>query len=212
MKKLSIAAVAALGLVFGLSAADKVELDAPDFNREMSLMQAFQQRQSQRKFDGRELSKRDMSDLLWCAYGINRADGRHTAASAMNRQDVEVYVLLADGAYSYSPSDNSLVLIAAGDHRDLIAGKQKGFPLAPVNIVIVSDISRFGNADRAVAERMGAMDSALVSQNIALFCAGAGLATVPRVSMDEAGLRKQLNLSADCIPMLNHPVGYPAAE
>lgn len=212
IKKTFIAVVAVFGLVAGINAADSVQLYAPDLNREMSLMQAFQQRQSQRKFDESGLSKRDMSDLLWCAFGINRADGRHTAASAMNCQDVEVYVLSVDGAYIYSPVDNSLVLIAGGDHRDLIVGKQKGFPTAPVNIVIVSDLSRFGSTDKTVAERMGAMDAALVSQNIALFCAGAGLATVPRMSMDEEGLRKLLKLSVDQIPMINHPVGYPASE
>ena len=57
---------------------------------------------------------------------------------------------------------------------------------------------------------MGAMDAGIVSQNINLFCAGAGLSTVPRATMDQAALRKTLNLSDMQVPMLNNPVGYPA--
>lgn len=189
-----------------------VRLYEPDMSRGHNVMKAFELRRSEREFADRELSLRDLSDLMWAAYGINRPDGKHTAASAMNKQDVDVYVLTAKGAYLYVPAENELKPVAEGDHRALILGGQKDFPLPPVTLVMVSDPSRFGIGDDRLAERMGAIDAGLVSQNVALFCSGTGLVTVPRVSMDADGLRKLFGLTGSEIIVINNPVGYPARE
>ena len=52
------------------------------------------------------------------------------------------------------------------------------------------------------------MDAGIVSQNISLACAGLGLATVPRGTMDKASLAKKLRLKDSQVLLLNHPVGH----
>ena len=99
--------------------------------------------------------------------------------------------------------------VAEGDHRPLIGGKQTSVNSAPACLLMVSDVSKFGNVGTPqLRERFGALDAGLVSQNIALFCSGCGLVTVPRGSMEADALKKVLKLSDSQIPMINHPVGY----
>ncbi len=186
-----------------------IKLDAPDKNRGASVMKALADRHSEREFADRKLSQQDLSDLLWAADGINREDGKRTAASAMNKQDVDIYVLMEEGAYLYDPKAHRLDPVAEGDHRPLIGGRQTSVNSAPACLLVVSDIAKFGNvATPQLCERFGALDAGLVSQNIALFCSGCGLVTVPRCSMDTDALRQVLKLSDSQIPMINHPVGY----
>ena len=174
-----------------------IKLNAPDKTRGASVMKALADRHSEREFANKKLSQQDLSDLIWAAIGINREDGKRTAASALNKQDIDVYVLMEEGAYLYDPKAHQLNPVVEGDHRPLIGGKQTSVNSAPVCLLMVSDISKFGN-----------VDAGLVSQNIALFCSGCGLVTVPRGSMEADALKKVLKLSDSQIPMINHPVGY----
>ena len=88
--------------------------------------------------------------------------------------------------------------------------KRAGYEVktAPVSLVLISDLSRFGDAKSARSQLMGAMDSGIVSQNISIFCSAANIATVPRASMDNEQLKKVLKLKDSQMPMMNHPVGY----
>lgn len=186
-----------------------IKLNAPDKTRGTSVMKALADRHSEREFANKKLSLQDLSDLMWAAIGINREDGKRTAASALNKQDVDVYVLMEEGAYLYDPKAHQLNPVAEGDHRPLIGGKQTSVNSAPACLLMVSDVSKFGNVGTPqLRERFGALDAGLVSQNIALFCSGCGLVTVPRGSMEADALKKILKLSDSQIPMINHPVGY----
>ena len=198
--------------ITGASAAapQVIALYEPDMNRGASLMQALKDRRSVREYADKELSLRDLSDLLWAADGVNRPDGHHTAATALNKEDIDIYVLRKDGAYIYKPAESELRLVAEGDYRDLIKGRQEDFPIPPVALVMVSTPARFGIPDAAASAMMGAVDAGIVSQNIMLFCAANGLVTVPRASMDSAALTKVLKLADGALPILNNPVGYPA--
>ncbi len=186
-----------------------IKLNERNLNRGSSLMQALQDRRSVREYADEPLSPADLSDLLWAADGVNRPDGHHTAATALNKEDVDIYVLLKEGAYLYKPAESELVLVAEGDHRELIRGGQEDFPIPPVTLVMVSTPSRFGVPDAKASMMMGAVDAGIVSQNIMLFCAANGLVTVPRASMDSAALSKLLKLEEGSIPVINNPVGYP---
>ena len=189
--------------------AGELKLNRPDLNRGVNVMKAFSDRHSAREFSTRELSLQDLSDLLWAANGVNRPeDGKRTAPSALNKQDVDIYVFLAKGVYLYDASKHVLKLVAEGDHRAVVAGRQDFVKQAPVSLVYVSDLSRFGMGLDEQVKLMGAMDAGIVSQNVNLFCAGVGLSTVPRASMDQEALRKLLKLSDTQVPMMNNPVGY----
>ena len=199
-----------LVLSVAASAADKVvKLPKPNLNRAGTVMKALSERQSTRDYASKALSLADLSDLLWAANGINRPEsGKRTAPSALNKQDVDVYVILPEGSYLYDAKNQQLNLVSEGDYRDAVAGGQAFVKTAPVSLVLVSDVSRFGDAQKVQNQLVGAMDVGIVSQNISLFCSTARLATVPRGSMDAAQLKKVLKLKDSQIPMLNHPVGY----
>ncbi len=186
----------------------EVKLNDPSKDRGKSVMKTLADRRSVREFSTQPLSKQDLSDLLWAANGISSVDGKRTAPSAMNKQDVDVYVVMAEGAYLYDAQKNILQPIAAGDHRGLLAGKQTFVADAPVILVMVSDLSRFGRVDD-LAKSWGAIDAGCVSQNVNLFCSGIGLATVPRASMDQDALKKIFKLSDSQLLLMNNPVGYP---
>ena len=209
MRKVQLLLVC-LVLSVAASAADKViKLPKPNLNRAGTVMKALSERQSTREYASKALSLADLSDLLWAANGINRPEsGKRTAPSALNKQDVDVYVVLPEGSYLYDAQSHQLTLVSEGDHRDAVAGGQTFVKTAPVSLVLVSDVSRFGDAQKIQNQLMGAMDAGIVSQNISIFCSAAKLATVPRASMDAAQLKKVLKLKDSQIPMMNHPVGY----
>lgn len=197
------------GILAGQAVQD-IKLNAPDMDRGLTIMKAFEKRGSATSFSSRELSLQDLSDLLWASNGINRPEsGKRTAPTAVNAQDVDIYVLLRSGAYLYDHKAHLLKGIAAGDNRKLVSDRQTTFANAPVMLVLVSDISRFRGDDSDRKLSWAAMDAGIVSQNVSLFCAGAGLATRPRASMDIESLKKLLSLSDTQYPMLNNPVGYP---
>lgn len=185
-----------------------IKLNAPDKTRGTVVMKAFSDRHSDREFAAKELSKQDLSDLLWAANGINRTDGKRTAPSALNKQDIDVYVIMKDGAYLYDAQAHALTPVAKGDHRSAVAGGQDFVKEAPLSLVLVSDLSRFGDVSDHT-KLIAAMDAGIVSQNINLCCAGIGLSTVPRATMDQKALKEILKLSDNQLPLLNNPVGYP---
>lgn len=186
-----------------------IVLNKPDTDRGLSVMKAFELRASVQEFDTSMLSLQDLSDLLWATNGINRPEsGKRTAPSAMNSQDIDVYVCMKQGFYLYDPKQNLLNLVAQGDHRAIIAGRQINMANAPVFLLLVSDISRFQRGEDSLKIGWANMDAGIVSQNIALFCAGTGLCTRPRASMDQQKLREILKLSKTQYPLLNNPVSY----
>lgn len=209
MKKVQLVLMCLLFTVAASADGKVIKLPKPDLNRKGgTVMEALSERHSTREYASKALSLSDLSDLLWAANGVNRPDGRRTAPSALNKQDVDIYVILSEGSYLYDAKGHQLNLISEGDHRDAVAGGQAFVKEAPVSLVLVSDISRFGDAKNMRNQLMGAVDVGAVSQNISLFCTTAHLATVPRASMDIDKLKTVLRLKDGQIPMMNHPVGY----
>lgn len=186
-----------------------INLNPPDTARGLSVMKALSLRASIKEFDTTSLKLQDLSDLLWAANGVNRPEsGKRTAPSAQNAQDVDIYVFMKSAVYLYDAKKHQLDFVLDGDHRNLIAGRQEWAAQAPVALLLVSDVSKFRAGTDSVRILFGAMDAGIVSQNIAVFCAGVGLATVPRASMDQQKLRELLKLKDTQHIMLNNPVGY----
>ncbi len=179
-------------------------LHLPDVKRGLPVMTALEQRRSTREYSEKRLELQDLSDLLWAAVGVNRPEsGKRTAPSALNRQEIEVYVCLPEGAYRYDAKSHALQSVVKGDYRPAVAGGQDFVNRAPVCLVIVADTDLFQGEIL-----IPAVDAGIVSQNISLFCAATGLVTVPRASMDHAQLKKVLKLKEGQRPLMNHPVGY----
>lgn len=189
-------------------AQETINLPAPSNGSEydMSLMQALQQRRSERSYADTELSSQQLSTILWAACGISdEKTGKITAPSAMNKQDITIYVCREDGAWQYDNKSNSLTKVSGKDLRGAVASRQAFAATAPVSIVIVSDQSKYG----AKALEFGAMSAGYVSQNIYLACTAMGLYTVARATMDVDVLRQELGLKDTDLPLLNHPIAFP---
>ena len=186
----------------------EIKLNTPDKTRGAVMMKTLNDRQSVREYDAKALSLQDLSDLLWAANGINRPDGRRTAPTASNKQEIDVYAIFAEGAYFYDAQAHALKPVAKGDYRGLVAMSQEFAKTAPVSLVIVMNLEKMGDPAVEQTKLMCAVDAGIVCQNINLFCAAVGLSTVPRATMDKAELQKVLKLSATQVPIMNNPVGY----
>ena len=210
MKTLPLLAFAA-AISFAQLSGQKIDLPKPNLDKGHSIMKSLSLRKSAAAQDfqkAKDLSLAEISDLLWAANGVNRAgEGKRTAPSAMNSQEIDVYILSKTGAYFYDAKTHSLNLVAKEDLRAMGAGSQAAFADAPLNVILVADVSKFPHGDDAGRQKFGAMDAGIVSQNISLFCSGTGLITRVRAGMDIPGLSKALKLSASQIPMLNLPLG-----
>ncbi|MCD7969094.1 MAG: SagB/ThcOx family dehydrogenase [Alistipes sp.] len=195
-----------------------IKLQEPSRSGGLTIQEAFTNRKSYRGgISDRELPAQTLSDLLWSANGVNREDGGRTAASAIGGKDIEIYAIMPQGAYKYNPAVHSLELIAEGDHRPAAAGGQDFVNTVPVVLVLVSDSELFNEKAKnypgfditPMIAGWSAMDAGIVTQNINLFCAGNGLATITRAFMDKGALRKILKLSNTQELLLNNAVGYP---
>jgi nitroreductase len=184
-----------------------VTLPPPQTDGGMPLMKALRLRASSRAFAPDPLPLQTLSNLLWAAWGINRPqEGKRTAPSARNWQDVDVVVVNATGAYLYDAKANVLKPMVAGDLRPL-TGVQDFVEEAPVDLLLVADASRAqGGQDPGP---LAYADAAFIAQNVYLFCASEGLAVVVRASFDGPALAKALKLSETQKVLLAQTIGYP---
>ncbi len=188
--------------------AQDVKLPDPDFTQNsLPTVETLKTRHSVRNFASTPLTTQELSNLCWAACGLSRGGEFITAPSAMNRQEIRLFVFSEDGVFEYSAKDNMLKQKTTGDHRDLIAGRQEFVLDAPVSLVMVIDFDKFGMYDER-AKMMGCVDVGNVSENINLYCQSVGLATVPRATMDTEEISKLLGLSDKQIPVMNNPVGW----
>ena len=206
------ASLAILVLVCGSAIAQELQqvaLPAPQLTGGKPLMEALALRATSRAFAPEPLPAQVLSNLLWAAWGINRPkEGKRTAPSARNWQEIDVLVVNAAGAYSYDASRNLLKPLAAGDHRAL-TGTQGFVKDAPVTLVFVADTARMGGASGADAQAYTWADAAFISENVYLFCASEGLATGVRASVDRTALAKALKLAPTQTIVMAQSVGYP---
>ncbi len=187
-----------------------VKLEQPDMARGRPLMQALQARQSRRKMDARPLSRRDLSDLLWAACGVNRpGDGKRTAPSAVNWQEIDVYAALPEGLFMYDAAAHRLQPVLGEDVRPL-AGRQPFVSRAPVVLIYAADLSRMTRGDAASKAFYSSVDTGFISQNVYLFCASENLATVVLGNLDKTALGRAMRLRPEQQVILTQPVGYPA--
>lgn len=175
----------------------------------LPLMEALRQRHSAREFRPDALTPQQLSDLLWAACGLNReALGGRTAPSAMNAQEVDLYVALPQGLYRYQPKAHALQLMVAQDVRR-VTGYQDFVDTAPLDLIFVADHSRMKIVPAAMRESYASVAAGAMAQNIYLYCASVGLATVVRAWFDRQALTQAMGLSPDQQLLLTQTVGWP---
>lgn len=175
------------------------------------LKSAFSARRSTRSFLLDEVPLRMLSALVWVAGGINRRSRQgRTAPSAHDWQEIDVYVVLREGAYRYDASSHQLLLVRAEDLR-ASTGVQDFVAQAPVNLVYVADLARMTDSTEEERGFLAGADTGFMAQNVYLYCAAAGLGTVVRGLIDRKRLAAALGLRPTQRITLAQTVGYPAA-
>jgi SagB-type dehydrogenase family enzyme len=183
-------------------------LPPPQTSGGRPLMQVLKDRHSSREFSNEKLPPQVLSNLLWAAFGVNRPDGKRTAPSAMNMQEIDIYVATQDGLYLYDAKGNALKPVLAQDVRGA-TGQQPFVKEAPLNLVYVADLAKAGRATGEDQTLYTAADTGFIAQNVYLFCASEGLAVVVRGSVDRTALAKLIKLRPDQKIILAQTVGYP---
>ena len=211
MKKKFFALALAINLSVGFCYAqvsEMVKLPEPQKKGGMSLMEALNNRQSQRSYSNKDLSIQQMSNLLWAAYGINRPNGYRTVPSARTFNEFDIYIIKPEGWYVYNPAQHAMLKMGNEDLREF-AGTQDFVKSAPVNLVFVADFDRMSGADDEFRKFYSAADVGYISQNVYLWCASEGLATIVRGQIDKPKAKEVLKLRPNQHIILAQTVGYP---
>jgi SagB-type dehydrogenase family enzyme len=185
-----------------------IELKTPSKDRGLTVISALSQRASAREFDTTKISIQDLSDLLWAANGINRPEtGMRTAPSALNAQDIDIFIFMETGTYTYNAHKHSLEMVVRGDNRKLFSRLETDIH-PPLVLLLVSDISRFRRGEQVQKIEWAAIDAGIVAQNILLFCTSIEMVGRPKTGMNKEIIREFLKLNETQYPMLNIPVSY----
>jgi len=174
------------------------------------LMQALQARHSTREYSPRPLPEQALSDLLWAAYGINRPSGDRTAPYWRHIMVIDVYAVMADGVWLYEPAPHALRRHLAADLRAQ-TGLQDFVGTAPLNLVYVVHGERMTDVSAEDRRLYGSVDAAFAGQNVYLYCASEGLATVFRGAVDYAKLGRAMQLPDGQFVAFAQTVGYPGS-
>jgi hypothetical protein len=195
-----------------------IDLPAPQKTGGKPLMDALSARATSRNFTANEpaLPPQQLSNLLWAGFGINRPDGKRTAPTAHNSQNITIHVLLDTGAYTYEPAKNQLRRVIVngqpvGDIRAL-GGTQDFARNAPVTLIYVCDAIFHTSAGAIPPLQTSAIHAGAIAQNVSLYCASAGLKGGVRMSIPKEKLAAALGITPNRI-ILAQSIGQdsPAA-
>ncbi|MGB9603126.1 MAG: nitroreductase family protein [Limisphaerales bacterium] len=189
------------------SASEIVLLPNPRQTGGAPIMEALKNRKSTREFSTRPIEIKTLGEILWAGFGINRPENLHrTAPSAMNSQEIDIYIAIKEGVFLYEPKTNGLIKISDSDVREKISNQQFN-KTAPVVLVFVADYSR-SKAQPPQRQLYAYIDTGFISQNIYLYCASEGLGTVIH-ELNRTQTAKLLNLKPNQEVIMAQSIGYP---
>jgi SagB-type dehydrogenase family enzyme len=189
--------------------AGDIQLPEPKTTGGMPLFDALSNRQSSRSFSEKELDLQTLSGLLWSAHGFNRKeDKKRTSPTSRNKQEMEVYVAMKSGLYLYDAWENKLVLKVAEDIR-AVTGLQDYVAGAPVNLIFVANMEKVEDPESERQLKASHINTGYIAQNVYLFCAAEGLATVSRAMFDNEILSGAMQINPLQKIVLCQTVGYP---
>jgi len=172
------------------------------------LTKALKLRRSTREYSDRALTMQVLSDLLWAAFGINRPSGDRTAPYWRHVMVIDVYIAMADGVWLYEPKAHTLLPHLKDDVRAQ-TGLQDFVATAPLNLIYIAHGERMTDVSPEERRLYASVDAAFIGQNVYLYCASAGLATVVRALFDRAALSEAMQLRPSQLVTFSQPVGYP---
>ena len=185
-----------------------MQLPAPKMSGGMPLMQALKLRHSTREYAERPLPLPVLSDLLWAAFGVNRSSGDRTVPYWRHIMVIDVYAAMADGVWLYDPKAHLLRKHLNADIR-AVTGQQDFVGSAPLNLVYVAHGERMHDVPPEDRRLYASVDAGFCGQNVYLFCASEGLASVFRAAIDYKKLAKAMQLEGEQFVTFAQTVGYP---
>jgi SagB-type dehydrogenase family enzyme len=188
---------------------DTIRLVKPDTTGGKPLMQALKERKTNRDIQEGSLTDQQLSNLLWAACGVNRPDGKRTAPSAMNKQEIDVYVALKKGLYLYDASKHILIPVLSEDVRSKMA-KQSFAGDAAAMLVYVADYDKMSDSESKDNQFYSGTDAGFISQNVYLYCASENLATVVLGWIDRDSMNTVMKLKPNQKIVLSQCIGIPA--
>ncbi len=191
-------------------APEAVALPPPRSEGGRSLTAALKLRRSTRAYSSRPLPAQVLSDLLWAAFGVNRPSGDRTAPYWRHVMVMDIYLAMADGVWLYEPKSHTLISHLKDDVRAQ-TGTQDFVASAPLNLIYVAHGERMADISAEERTLYASVDTGFIGQNVYLFCASEGLATVFRGSVDGARLARTLRLPEQQFVTFVQTVGYPAS-
>ena len=174
------------------------------------LIEALRLRRSIREYADRALLPQVLSDLLWAAFGINRPSGDRTAPYWRHIMVIDVYAAMADGVWYYDPKRHLLQQHSRADIR-AATGQQDFVAGAPLNLIYVAHGERMQDVSPDERRLYASVDAGFIGQNVYLFCASEGLATVFRGAVDTKRLAKIMQLDPAQFVTFAQTVGYAKA-
>lgn len=191
------------------SPSRNLSLPAPRRQGGQPVLSALNLRRSTRAYSTRALPLQTLSDLLWAAYGVNRPSGDRTAPYWRHVMVIDVYAAMAEGVWLYEPKEHQLLAYLPSDIRAQ-TGLQDFVGVAPLNLVYVAHGERMAELKPEERRLYSCVDTGFIGQNVYLFCASEGLATVFRGAVDYAKLAATMKLPAEQFVTFAQTVGYPA--
>lgn len=185
-------------------------LPTPKKKSKVSLEEALNLRRSSKEsFSIKELTEKEIGQILWAARGVNRPEGKLTSPSAMARYSVSVYVATKEGSFLYFPQNHSLLLI---DNRDIRRGigTQEYVKTAPVILIFVADFSKLPE-DFPMEKKISfvSAEAGTIGENVYLQCAALKLGTCFVASVEKDFVKTALNFEKDIEPLFAMPIGHP---
>jgi len=202
------AALAAAPAVAVAQELRPLDLPPPRSAGGQPLTAALRLRRSTREYADRPLPPQVLSDVLWAAFGVNRPSGDRTAPYWRHIMVIDIYAAMADGVWLYEPKAHALL---PHSHEDIRAqtGLQDFVAAAPLSLVYVAHGERMTDVSAEERRLYASVDTGFIGQNVYLFCASEGLATVFRGSVDQAKLARTLRLPDQQFVTFAQTIGYP---
>ena len=190
---------------------DVLRILPPTKKLDMTLQQALEKRRTSRDFSGEPIAEEMVSALLWAAGGINRKNLKRTTPSALNWQDVTLYVVQANGIWKYLPKRHALLFIEGKDQREHFGEIKTWMKLASQHIVLVSDARKTETfatklidktfkvdfSEGEICERARAINVGVKVQAIYLAAAALGLGCTCRLLVNDTKARELLKLAPE---------------
>jgi SagB-type dehydrogenase family enzyme len=197
-----------------------MRLPDPQYEGDVSLERAIRGRRTIRSFDGKALSLRQVSQLLWSAQGITELGGfKRAAPSAGALYPMDIYAVvgagcvegLDPGIYHYEPEDQSISQGRGEDVRGDVARaslRQTWMAQAPLNLVITAEYSRITGKYGQRGIRYAMIEAGHIGQNIFLQAHAMGLAAGIVGAFDDEKIIRVMGITKTHEPLLVMPVGY----